>query len=639
MKRKLVDDIYLDSKPKEFTLGTIREGIKKSEYPGSKAQRVVSYIISRDGLGDSDIKKIRKSVKELGNIKHDNIAIPEKVIITSSKIYFVFNLDKDKEKPFIEAYKERMIRVPRFFEKLAESVTYLKENSVCPVEIIPETLRFDRQGNFQLHDLNCDFLLQKKFFTNRIQERKTKEVLKFHAPEIINKSEVKEIDPEKSLVYSMGVLFDGCADQRTKIDDPEILTKKCHNFINQMKDKVADERPSLDEVLEYSWNKTKQKSVSFDNETKEKTFKSDEALDKRKWKEKIAIKSGPFTEEEVEKLKHAMCRYCYEKGWGEAGINKLITAYRDKDVRGAWTKISECLPDRRVSSCHQLIRTKFHPGNYKGTWSKEDEEELAELVKEKGRKWQEISEILERTPMNVRDKWRSMGEENHDKRKGGAWTPEEIIKLFRIVEKRTGVKVLEKTAEEWVKEEQQKGEVEEEVSVKDRISKRRKDAFTKLFESNLCDFIDYEEAKKLNYMSLEWTKIAKEMETKSKDDCRNLWFNQIYNTIASGLDFNEDEDEVLIRSITEQDPTTDAEINYEDIDNGRSAKDNEIRWKQLSRAASSRANKSTNELVKMVKKYKSELGKTKKDKYKKNDKNQNKIDEILTLYKTEFKDE
>jgi len=71
----------------------------------------------------------------------------------------------------------------------------------------------------------------------------------------------------------------------------------------------------------------------------------------------------------------------------------------------------------------------------------------------------------------------------------------------------------------------------------------------------------------------------------------------------------------------------------------RSAKDNEIRWKQLSRAASSRANKSTNELVKMVKKYKSELGKTKKDKYKKNDKNQNKIDEILTLYKTEFKDE
>ena len=245
----------------------------------------------------------------------------------------------------------------------------------------------------------------------------------------------------------------------------------------------------------------------------------------------------------------------------------MITAYRDKDVRGAWTKISECLPDRRVSSCHQLIRTRFHPGNYKGTWSKEDEEELAELVKEKGRKWQEISEILERTPMNVRDKWRSMGEENHGKRKGG-WRPEEIIQLFRIVEKRTGVKVLDKAAEEWVKEEKQ-DEEEETVSIKDRISKRRKDAFTKMFESNLANFIDYDEAKKLNYMSLEWTKIAKEMETKSKDDCRNLWFNQIYNTIATGNDFDDEEDEVLIRSITEQDPSTDAEINFEDIDNGR----------------------------------------------------------------------
>ena len=79
---------------------------------------------------------------------------------------------------------------------------------------------------------------------------------------------MKKIDPEKSLVYSMGVLFDGVADQRTKIEDPEILSKKCHRiefssneilknieFIDQMKDKVVDKRPTLDEVLEYNWKK------------------------------------------------------------------------------------------------------------------------------------------------------------------------------------------------------------------------------------------------------------------------------------------------------------------------------------------------------------------------------------------------
>ena len=41
---------------------------------------------------------------------------------------------------------------------------------------------------------------------------------------------MKKIDPEKSLVYSMGVLFDGVAEQRTKIEDPEILSKKCHRI-------------------------------------------------------------------------------------------------------------------------------------------------------------------------------------------------------------------------------------------------------------------------------------------------------------------------------------------------------------------------------------------------------------------------
>jgi len=255
--------------------------------------------------------------------------------------------------------------------------------------------------------------------------------------------------------------------------------------------------------------------------------------------------------------------------------------YRNPDVRGAWTKISDCLPDRRVASCHQLIRTRFHPGNYKGAWTKEETDELIDLQKEMGNKWQVIAEKLGRTPMNVRDKFKSMGGENNEKRKK-YWQPEEIIQLFRLIEKRTGTKLLEKEAEEWVKEEREDEEPEEVGSVRDRISNKKKDPFTKMFESRLCDFINYEEAKKMNYMSLEWTKIAKEMETKSKDDCRNLWFNQIYNTIATRAgDFDDEEDEILIKGVTEQDPRDEAEIDFEDIDNGRSAKDNEIRWKQV----------------------------------------------------------
>lgn len=33
---------------------------------------------------------------------------------------------------------------------------------------------------------------------------------------------------------------------------------------------------------------------------------------------------------------------------GEEGLIKLITAYKDKENKGAWTKIAESLPDRSV---------------------------------------------------------------------------------------------------------------------------------------------------------------------------------------------------------------------------------------------------------------------------------------------------
>jgi len=130
-------------------------------------------------------------------------------------------------------------------------------------------------------------------------------------------------------------------------------------------------------------------------------------------------KRGAFSPEEVEILKHALCRYVKENGLGEQGLLRLITHYKDNETRGAWTKIAEALPDRTVQSCHNLIRNRFHPGNYKGRWTEEEEKELLALVEEKGRKWQEIAEELGRTPTNVRDKYKSLGEENHEDRKKG----------------------------------------------------------------------------------------------------------------------------------------------------------------------------------------------------------------------------
>ena len=83
-----------------------------------------------------------------------------------------------------------------------------------------------------------------------------------------------------------------------------------------------------------------------------------------------------------------------EKGWNERKLLKLIVNYKDAEMRGAWTKIASSLPDRSVGSIHQLVRNRFHPGNYKGAWKEDEEKKLIELINEKGRKWQEIADEL-----------------------------------------------------------------------------------------------------------------------------------------------------------------------------------------------------------------------------------------------------
>ena len=76
------------------------------------------------------------------------------------------------------------------------------------------------------------------------------------------------------------------------------------------------------------------------------------------------------------------------------------------------------------------MKRKYHPGNYKGKWTPEEEKKLFELYETEGRKWEYIGEELGRTAENCRDKFKSMGEANYLKRIKGEWTFKEIILLI-----------------------------------------------------------------------------------------------------------------------------------------------------------------------------------------------------------------
>ena len=101
--------------------------------------------------------------------------------------------------------------------------------------------------------------------------------------------------------------------------------------------------------------------------------------DKRKWKEEKKEKkynSGKLTNDELRVLKDAICKYAFEQKFDENALVNLISERAASKTAGAWTKIADELPNRSVQSCHNAARRHFNPRNYKGYWSKEDEQRL-----------------------------------------------------------------------------------------------------------------------------------------------------------------------------------------------------------------------------------------------------------------------
>ena len=66
-----------------------------------------------------------------------------------------------------------------------------------------------------------------------------------------------------------------------------------------------------------------------------------------------------------------------------------------------------------------------------GKWSKEDDQQLRQLVGEKGSKWAEISRSLNRLPEGCRDRWREL--KLGDAKLNGRWGEDETERLRNLV--------------------------------------------------------------------------------------------------------------------------------------------------------------------------------------------------------------
>ncbi|GAQ91283.1 hypothetical protein KFL_007580010, partial [Klebsormidium nitens] len=260
------------------------------------------------------------------------------------------------------------------------------------------------------------------------------------------------------------------------------------------------------------------------------------------WKDddvRTDLKYGAFSKEEDEIIRAAVAEYIEERNLGEDGIEKLLNTRKHKEVQGAWLEIARCLPERSVKRVHARACRLLHGGNYKGRWSREEEERLQTLHAQLGPKWVQIGSMMGRLPDACKDKWRIIGVT--DKKKG-QWSPKESEQLSRLVQESLSQKRIRTSVERVVDGRQ----------VRDDI---------------------------------DWTAISARMGVRTANQCLRHW----YDVLAPGMvrtgtgveEWGGEDDQLMLQRIVESGATSEPEVEWASLLPHRDGTACRKRWRMM----------------------------------------------------------
>jgi Myb-like DNA-binding domain len=229
----------------------------------------------------------------------------------------------------------------------------------------------------------------------------------------------------------------------TSIEDSHIskshLCKKCHRTF-----KTA-------EILRLHWSR----EGIHDNLLKcsdcSDTFFSVTALAKHRRKRSHGGgtgsegRKGPFSADEVRKIEEWRDSFCAEFEIDQTVFNDMMVAScrRGRDTSWNWNFIvkhdflkqyNSLLPNRNRRSMLRYRERNFQNVETSKVWTKDDDDELENLVKELGTKWTEIGQRLTRTSDAVSQRWRNRVQHRH-KMNGGDWKAQETKLLETAIVK------------------------------------------------------------------------------------------------------------------------------------------------------------------------------------------------------------
>ena len=341
--------------------------------------------------------------------------------------------------------------------------------------------------------------------------------------------------------------------------------------------------------------KSSKKSSKKENNPHKKVVK--ESVSKRKWNEKDLktgekkiYKKGTITEEESKKIENALCEYAFQHNYSEEQLLSIITEKLTNDNK-IWPEIAECLPERSVQSVHNFCHRKYHPNNYKGYWTSQEEKDLINLVKEHGKKWTLIASELDRTPVNVKDKYKELGDENNNLRTKDI-TLIKILKLLKAIknylsdnddfEKYNFFKYTYKFSSTV---EEKYGNVFKLIQMENKFlidSCLKDDTSNVIIKNTLKKILDIEKLSSLaeDKIEISWNIISKILEFYSVDTCRNT-FKRILNMFNIESISAKKKDLLLVNRILDLDYENFDEINWEYIKARRKPFENKERMEEL----------------------------------------------------------
>lgn len=97
-----------------------------------------------------------------------------------------------------------------------------------------------------------------------------------------------------------------------------------------------------------------------------------------------------------------------------------------------WSRLFAECPDRHRQKVINITRKKFHNFVARGTWTKEQESELRDLIDMHGQKWSKIASLINRHPEDIRDRFRNYVVCGTSQKKD-AWVQEEESRLSQYV--------------------------------------------------------------------------------------------------------------------------------------------------------------------------------------------------------------